>query len=167
MAIREQEINRTQLIAGVAEYFRSDHWHNFLNFHLDNPDEEVWHSHIYLSTSIHPDSLVPIVEGFFAARDQGLVRCIDYLTPRCTISTPKDCPTLISSSVLTSMLLWNPCRLTKPNRAKMRSLGASRTWTNSMLNFRSKGLDHRQNCAKRFSGTGELSRQACLPWASS
>ncbi|MEM7128382.1 MAG: hypothetical protein AAF702_18765 [Chloroflexota bacterium] len=82
MAVLEREVNRTQLVAGISDYFHSEHWNNFLNHHLDNPSEEIWHSHIYLSTSIHPDSLVPIVEGFFAARGQELVRCIDYLTPK-------------------------------------------------------------------------------------
>ncbi len=82
MVVLEQKITHTQLVEGILDYFQSEHWTNFLDYHLDNPSEEIWHSHIYVSTSIHPDSLVPIVEGFFAARHQGLVRCIDYLTPK-------------------------------------------------------------------------------------
>ena len=82
MVVLEQKITHTQLVEGILDYFQSEHWTNFLVYHLDNPSEEIWHSHIYVSTSIHPDSLVPIVEGFFAARHQGLVRCIDYLTPK-------------------------------------------------------------------------------------
>lgn len=82
MSVTEKEVNRAELISGVAGYFLSQHWRDFLAYHWDNPHEEIWHSHIYLSTSIHPDSLVPIIEEFFAQRGQELMRCIDYLTPK-------------------------------------------------------------------------------------
>lgn len=79
---QDHAVDRSALVSTIANYFQSDHWHNFLDFHVSNPDEEIWHSHLYLNTSIYPDSLVPIVEGYFAAKGHELVRCIDFLTPK-------------------------------------------------------------------------------------
>jgi len=72
---------RKNIIEGLAEYFKSEHWLTFLNFHLQNPDTEIWHAHIYVETMIHPESLLPIMEGFFENYNHPLVRKIDFLSP--------------------------------------------------------------------------------------
>jgi hypothetical protein len=41
---------RKNIIEGLAEYFKSEHWLTFLNLHLKNPDTEIWHAHIYVET---------------------------------------------------------------------------------------------------------------------
>ncbi|MDD9746810.1 MULTISPECIES: hypothetical protein [Marinovum] len=64
----------------VADYFASDHWTGF----LADLEGDVWHSHIYADTCIHPDSLNAIFEAYFARRGQPLLRRIDYLTPSAT-----------------------------------------------------------------------------------
>jgi hypothetical protein len=61
----------------VADYLASDHWTGFLK----ELEGDVWHSHIYADTCIHPDSLNEILEAYFARRGQPLMRAIDYLTP--------------------------------------------------------------------------------------
>jgi hypothetical protein len=72
---------RQNLVDATIDYFRSEHWNNFCDFHLKNPDSEIWHGHIYVETSIHPDSLVPIIEGYFQGIGHELSRKIDFLTP--------------------------------------------------------------------------------------
>lgn len=72
---------RQDLVDGIVDYFTSDHWTHFLDHHLDPPDDEIWHAHSYVETSIHPDSLEPIMEAYFDSIGHGLVREIDYLTP--------------------------------------------------------------------------------------
>ncbi|MGI9525064.1 MAG: hypothetical protein ACR2PG_25835 [Hyphomicrobiaceae bacterium] len=78
------EQNREELMSGIVTYFNSDHWRKFLTFHVENPDAEIWHSHLYLNTSVHPESLRSILEGYFAAQGRELMRCIDFLTPNAT-----------------------------------------------------------------------------------
>ncbi|UOA32846.1 hypothetical protein DSM110093_02653 [Sulfitobacter sp. DSM 110093] len=64
----------------VADYLASDHWNGFLK----DLEGDVWHSHIYADTCIHPDSLNTVIEAYFAKRGQPLLRRIDYLTPSAT-----------------------------------------------------------------------------------
>ncbi|MDL2220285.1 hypothetical protein LJC55_01310 [Eubacteriales bacterium OttesenSCG-928-N14] len=71
---------RTELTDGVVSYFKSEHWNNFVNNHVDNPTDEIWHSHVYVDTSIHPDSLEPVMYDFFIKWGHPLVRHIDQLS---------------------------------------------------------------------------------------
>lgn len=72
---------RQDLVDGIVDYFTSDHWENFLNYHVDHPEDDIWHSHAYVENSIHPESLEPIMEAYFEAQGRPLVRKIDFLTP--------------------------------------------------------------------------------------
>jgi hypothetical protein len=81
---KEEKMNskiREKLVTDAKNYFKSDHWNQFLDFHLKNPETEIWHSHIFVETSIHPESLSTIIENYFESKEMGLKRKIDFLTP--------------------------------------------------------------------------------------
>ncbi len=72
---------RKDLVNGVLDYLKSDHWNDFLASLQQDEDNKVWHAHIYAYSSIHPESMNEVLEGYFRKQGRELIRGIDFLTP--------------------------------------------------------------------------------------
>lgn len=69
-------------VEGVIEYFRGEHWQNFIHNHLVHEKDDVYHAHIYTGTCIHPDPLRRIMAAFWEAEGLPLVRRMDPISPK-------------------------------------------------------------------------------------
>lgn len=57
---------RETLVKGVSAYFKSPQWCDFMTSHLvRKTGEEVYHIHLYVDTSVHPDSMNVILDRYF------------------------------------------------------------------------------------------------------
>ena len=65
---------------GVATYFRSHQWEHLM--HLLNDLDQRSHIHLFVNTSIHPNSLEALVKGNLAHRGWGVNRGNEILSPR-------------------------------------------------------------------------------------
>ena len=75
-------MSKKDYVQGIIDYFKGDQWTSFMKDHLTHPDEEVYHAHIYFDTSVHPDSLYPIVSAYFESQGMPLDRKIDPQSPK-------------------------------------------------------------------------------------
>ncbi|WP_417722339.1 hypothetical protein [Salipiger sp.] len=66
-------------IEEIAAYFRSPHWLDAVKA-MAEPDEELYHAHLYIRTQIHPLSLEEIVKGWFARNGMPVHRKIEIFT---------------------------------------------------------------------------------------
>jgi hypothetical protein len=58
---------RDKLVSGVTSYFQSEQWRDFIINHLiRKTGEEVYHVHLYVDTSIHPQSINILLDNYFA-----------------------------------------------------------------------------------------------------
>jgi hypothetical protein len=58
---------RDNLINEIISYFCGEQWKDFINNHLiRKKGEEVYHVHLYVDTSIHPDSMNRILDNYFS-----------------------------------------------------------------------------------------------------
>ncbi|RGY98423.1 hypothetical protein [Clostridium sp. AM58-1XD] len=74
---------REHLVKGVSDYFRGRQWCDFMEHHLiRNYGEEVYHAHLYVDTSIHPDSMYSIIPAYFEAVNRPLDRSMHAQSPR-------------------------------------------------------------------------------------
>jgi hypothetical protein len=70
-------------VEGIIDFFKSDFWNDFVDNHLHHPNGDVvYHAHIYVDTSIHPDSMHPITYAYWKAKGLPLDRCIDPQSPK-------------------------------------------------------------------------------------
>ena len=70
---------RTDLVTKISDYFlNSEQWKQNMTA-MREPDEEIYHIHVYVETCIHPESLYKIMEGYFKAIGWPLDRNIDYI----------------------------------------------------------------------------------------
>lgn len=72
----------TKCVDAVKAYFGSNHWRDFCRA----LEGDVWHAHLYIETSVHPDSLTAVIEKYFQTVGRPLLRTVDYLTPNATSS---------------------------------------------------------------------------------
>ncbi|NPV54944.1 MAG: hypothetical protein HPY71_15765 [Firmicutes bacterium] len=75
-------MSRKDVVKGVVDYFNGEQWNTFITGHLMEPKEEIYHAHVYVDTSIHPDSLMKVMEGYFKAKGWDLDRKIDLTSPK-------------------------------------------------------------------------------------
>ena len=68
-------------VDGIIEFLKSDFWNDFVDNHLQHPDEEVYHAHIYGDTCIHPESLKQVLSYYFDGIGHPLSRRIDPVSP--------------------------------------------------------------------------------------
>ena len=71
-------------VQGVINFFKGEHWNNFITNHLSYPDseKEFYHSHIYVDMSVHPKSMHPIMYAFWKKKGYPLERSIDPQSPK-------------------------------------------------------------------------------------
>lgn len=75
-------MSRKQLVSGLVDYFNGEQWTTLMNKYLRMPGEEIYHAHIYVDASVHPDSLYKILVGYFNAIRWPLDRRIDLHSPK-------------------------------------------------------------------------------------
>lgn len=68
------------LVKGVVEYFKSDHWQEYIR-HLTQQEEELYHTHMFVWNRIAPESIDKLFTGYFERKGMALDRKIDILTP--------------------------------------------------------------------------------------
>lgn len=61
----------------ILEYFKSPQWQYFLDNVINADLKDVYHSHLYVRTSVHPDDLGLILEKYFDKLGCPLTRSID------------------------------------------------------------------------------------------
>jgi hypothetical protein len=69
---------RKNLVDAAVAYFKCPQWLEHMEA-MREKEEEIYHIHIYTDTSIHPESLYKIMEGYYKAIDWPLDRVIDYI----------------------------------------------------------------------------------------
>lgn len=72
---------KSKYVEGVIQFLKSDFWNDFVDHHLQYPDEEVYHAHIYCDTCIHPLSLHQVMFSYFENIGHPLTRRIDPVSP--------------------------------------------------------------------------------------
>lgn len=73
-------MSKTQ-VEGLIKFFQGDFWNEFVTRHLEHPDEEVYHAHVYCDSSIHPESMKKLMFAYFDAIGHPLTRRIDPVSP--------------------------------------------------------------------------------------
>jgi hypothetical protein len=68
-------------VDGLIAYFKGEQWNNFIKNHLEHPDEEVYHAHLYADSSVHPDSMKKLMFSYFDSIGHPLTRRIDPVSP--------------------------------------------------------------------------------------
>lgn len=75
-------MKKEAIVTQMSEYFReSDHWRRLIAA-IQDPQPRFAHAHIYVYTSVHPDSLEAILRGYFAARGWPISRRINRIRPK-------------------------------------------------------------------------------------
>lgn len=73
--------DRGKIIDDIVKFFKSDFWNDVLKKHLEDIERDIWHTHIYMDSSINPKPLTEILEGYFyKTRNLKLLRNIDFLS---------------------------------------------------------------------------------------
>ena len=52
------------LVKGVVDYFKSDHWQEYIR-HLTQKEEELYHTHMFVWNRIAPESIDMLFTGYF------------------------------------------------------------------------------------------------------
>lgn len=73
-------------VQGIIDFFKGDFWNNFVTNHLHHPDDAVYHAHIYVDTSIHPDSMHPITYAYWKSKGLPIDRVIDPQAPKAHVA---------------------------------------------------------------------------------
>jgi len=76
---KEKEMEKKKVIEKVVDYFRSDHWQNFLNL-LNDPPEEVYHAHFWMENAIEAHSLVKLMDRYLKKIGWEVDRKIDLMS---------------------------------------------------------------------------------------
>ncbi len=89
---------RDNLVQGIIQYFQGEQWNDLMKNHLLREEgEEVYHAHLYVDTSIHPESLTKLLDSYFKAIHRPLDRTMDPQANREGIASihgihPVGCP---------------------------------------------------------------------------
>jgi hypothetical protein len=70
-----------RIVQEAIAYFKSKHWNDLIANHLRNPDDTIYHTHIFLLSQIHPESIGRLFERYFKKIGHELDRKIDYIAP--------------------------------------------------------------------------------------
>ena len=93
-------MDRQGLVDEIVDYFNaSDDWRRRLAL-LQDPDPRGSHVHTYVYTSVHPESLEPILRRYFDMLGSPIVRRINWIRPRPNIGDLHGCESTWIESVL-------------------------------------------------------------------
>ncbi len=70
-----------EITQGLVKYFKSDHWQELMHI-LTQQEEEIYHIHMYWETRIEAQSLIRLMESYFAKKGMLLNRKIDLTSPK-------------------------------------------------------------------------------------
>ena len=70
------------IVREVVEYFQGDQWKRLVEDHLMCKTDSVYHTHLYVMSFIHPESLVQLFDGYFKKIGYELDRKIDLMAPK-------------------------------------------------------------------------------------
>ncbi len=68
---------RKNVVESITDYFKSDQWHRFMHM-LTQTDDPMYHMHIYVENSIHPESLSKLFTAYHKLKGVPLDRGIQF-----------------------------------------------------------------------------------------
>jgi hypothetical protein len=72
-------MKKEEVIKRVVDYFRSEHWQNFLKI-LNNPPEEIYHAHFWMENGIEANSLTKLMDRYLKEIGWEVDRKIDLMS---------------------------------------------------------------------------------------
>ena len=70
-----------EITQGLVKYFKSDQWQELMHM-LTQQEEEIYHIHMYWENRIEAQSLIRLMESYFAKKGMSLDRKIDLTSPK-------------------------------------------------------------------------------------
>ncbi len=70
-----------EVTQGLVKYFKSDQWQELMHM-LTQQEEEIYHIHMYWENRIEAQSLIRLMESYFAKKGMSLDRKIDLTSPK-------------------------------------------------------------------------------------
>ncbi len=70
-----------EITQGLVKYFKSDQWQELMHM-LTQQEEEIYHIHMYWENRIEAQSLIRLMESYFANKGMSLDRKIDLTSPK-------------------------------------------------------------------------------------
>ena len=70
-----------EVTQGLVKYFKSDQWQELMHM-LTQQEEEIYHIHMYWENRIEAQSLIRLMESYFANKGMSLDRKIDLTSPK-------------------------------------------------------------------------------------
>ncbi len=70
-------MSNKETVKEVVKYLKSDQWHRFMQM-LTQTDDPMYHMHIYVENSIHPESLRKLFTAYHKLKGVGLDRGIQF-----------------------------------------------------------------------------------------
>jgi hypothetical protein len=70
-----------EVTQGLVKYFKSDQWQKLMHM-LTQQEEEIYHIHMYWENRIEAQSLIRLMESYFAKKGMSLDRKIDLTSPK-------------------------------------------------------------------------------------
>ncbi len=67
----------TKIIDSIKEYWESDHWKRFVHLELEKDGERIHHIHHSIDTSLHPESLMVLLQSYYAKQGWVIDREVD------------------------------------------------------------------------------------------
>ena len=81
---------RAEVVAELVDYFQSSQWQNFMQM-LRQTDDPIYHIHIYVENSIHPDSLAKLFAGYHKRKGVELEQIYDTEALRILVDEISEC----------------------------------------------------------------------------
>ncbi len=72
-------MNREEIVRGVTDYFRSDHWRRLVAA-IQDPYPQFAHLHSRVDTCVHPENVKELMWGYFEMKGWPIARKIDYVS---------------------------------------------------------------------------------------